>query len=315
MNPLLIATALLAFDEAPKKPLSARPTVLVLKVKGAVTAEGRLGTHRVEAGDYLLPGETVSAAPAAEALLVFLVKGERRRLKPGGRMTLTRDDGTPADAAERLGPARLPRKNLTKVREVEIREGGGVGVVRGGRPTTEARIAPLYGTFVAADRLIFTWPAVDKAQRYILGFSDGSRSWKVSIKQNRLDYAAKGKRFSSGQKYVWTVKALLPGGDEKPVVEESKFVVLSEEERQELAAVRKLAASDEPADLLVAAAACEGYGVLDEALTIFEKLARLQPKVARWQLALARYYRHAGRPDKAKEAQEMAKKLGAVIKD
>ena len=303
MSTLLIASFLLTFDEAPKKPLSARPTVLVLKVKGVVTVEGRLGKHRVEAGDYLLPGETVSAAADAEALLVFLVKGERRRLKPGGRLTLT------ATAATLLTPPRSSappncraRTSPRSARSRSVRAAALVWV-RGGRPTTEARIAPLYGSFITTGRPTLTWPSLDKAESYLVNFSDGGRSWKVSTKATRLDYPAKEKPLAPGQKYVWSVKALLPGGDEKAVVEESKFVVLSEDERRELEAVRKLAASDDPADLLLAAATYEGYGVLYEALAVFEKLARLQPKVARWQLALARYYRHAGRPDQAKEAR------------
>src|SRR5688500_9638954 len=104
MNTLLITAALLLGADDGRKPLSARPAALVLKVKGEVAAEGRLGAkRRVEAGDLLLPGETVSAAADGEALLIFLVRNERRRLKPGARATLTRDDCDPADAAERLG--------------------------------------------------------------------------------------------------------------------------------------------------------------------------------------------------------------------
>src|SRR5262245_19105458 len=121
MNTLLLtATILLGLDE-PKKPLSARPTVLVLKVQGEVKAEGRLGRRRVEKGALLLPGETLTAAKDAEATLVFMLRGERRRLKSGARATLTRDDCDPADATEKdAGALKLHRRNLTKVREVEV---------------------------------------------------------------------------------------------------------------------------------------------------------------------------------------------------
>jgi tetratricopeptide (TPR) repeat protein len=111
------------------------------------------------------------------------------------------------------------------------------------------------------------------------------------------------------------VKARLPDGDEKTVVDESNFKVLFKSELEELAPTRKLTASEGPADLLLAAAAFERYGILDEALKVFEKLASKQPKVIRYQLALARYYRHAGRPDRAKEALQKAKKLGAALED
>jgi hypothetical protein len=317
MNTLLLtATLLLGVDDAPKKPLSARPAALVLKVKGTVVAVGRLGKRDVEAGDLLLPGEILSAPNDAEALLVFLVKGERRRLKPGGRTTLTRDDCDPADATEKVGAAKLSRKNLTKVREVEVREGGGVGVVRGDKPPTEARITPLYGTFVRTDRPIFTWPPVAKVEGYIIELKDGSgRRWKVTTKEAKLDYPAKEKSLEFGQKYLWTVQAQLPDGDVKTVVEESNFKLLLKGEPEALVEVRKLAESDDAENLLLAAAAYEGYGVHEEALKMFEKLARLQPRVERYQRALARYYEHAGWLDKAKEAQERAKRLSTPVKE
>jgi hypothetical protein len=159
MNMMLMTAALLLPADAPKgKPLSARPTAMVMTVKGEVTAQGRLKKRSVQEGDYLLPGETITIPANAEVEMVFLVKGERRRLKPGARATLTRDGCDPDDVAELLGPAKLPRKNLTKVREVEVGEGGGVGVVRGGKPPTEARIMPLFGTFVMTDQPAFAWP-------------------------------------------------------------------------------------------------------------------------------------------------------------
>jgi hypothetical protein len=317
MQTLLITAALLlGGDDPPKKPLLARPAALVLKVKGVITAEGRLGKRRVEAGDFLLPGETVSAAPAAEALLVFLVKGERRRFRPGSRATLTRDGCDPADAVERVGPAKLPHNNLTKVREVEVGEGGSVGTLRTLPSATETRVRPLFGTFVTTERPSFSWPPVEKAESYVVELKDaaGGKLWQAVAREATLDYPDK-KPLSAGAKYLWSVKARLAGGDEKEVVRGSNFKLLLKGERQELATVRKLADSDTVEDLLLAAAACEGYGVLDEALKVFEKLARLQPQVARWQLALYHYYRRAGQPDRAKEALDRAKKLGAAIKE
>lgn len=318
MNMLWLAMVVfLDGKDAPKKPLSARPAALVLTVKGTVTARGRLPRpHRVEPGDFLLPGETITTAADAGAIVVFLLKGERRRFKSAIRATLTLDGCDPAGATELLGAARLPRKNLTKVREVEVGEGGGIGVVRGGKPPAESRLTPLFGTFVMTDRPPFAWPAVDKAESYTVELKDaaGRRLWRTVAKEAKLDYPVGEKPLSTdAPKYLWTVKARLPDGDEKTVVNDSNFKLLFEGEGKALVPVRKLADSDDPADLLLAAAAFEGYGVLDEALKAFEKLARKQPTVARYQLALARYYRHGGRPDKAREALEQAKKLGARV--
>jgi hypothetical protein len=76
--------------------LKAPPTALVLKVKGEV----RQGPRRVAEGDFLLPGQVVTSAAGAKALVVFLLSGQRGRLKPCGRTTLTRDGCDPADVVE-----------------------------------------------------------------------------------------------------------------------------------------------------------------------------------------------------------------------
>lgn len=311
MNSVFLSAALLVgADDAAPKPLVGNPTAIVIYVKGAVVAKGRLKPRRVEPGEELLPGEVLSAPADGEALLIFLTPRERRRLKPGTRTTLTRDGGEPADALERLGPAKLSHKNLNRVREVEVREGGGVGVGRGEKSPTEARVTPLYGTFIATQRPAFTWPPVDRAESYLVELKDGdSRRWKVETKEAKLNYPAKEKPLEFGQKYLWTVKAKLPDGDEKTVVDESHFILLFPGEPEALAPVRELAESDNPEDLLLAAAAYEAYGVLDQTLAVFEKLTRLQPGVARYWEALERSYRHAGRPDEAQEASQKAKAL------
>ncbi|MBI1914994.1 MAG: hypothetical protein HYS12_09705 [Planctomycetes bacterium] len=315
MNTLLIAaTLVLGADEPPKKPTSARPTALVLKIKGEVVAEGQKGKRRVELGDFLFPGETVSAAADAEALLVFLLRDEHRRLKPGARTTCSRDDCDPSDATEKLGgAAKLPRKNLTKIREIPVSAGGGVGVFRGDKLLTGPAIEPLAGTFVTTTRPAFRWPPVKNAREYLVELRDagGQLLWKKTAKEAKLAYPEKEKPLQLGLGYLWTVRAALPDDETKVVVELSRFTLVDEAEEKDLQAVRKLAGSDAEADLLLAAAAFEGYHVLAEALEVFEKLARLYPKVARHHLALANYLDLAGRPEKAKESRERARLLGA----
>jgi tetratricopeptide (TPR) repeat protein len=142
----------------------------------------------------------------------------------------------------------------------------------------------------------------------------GGPQWRASTKEEKLDYPAKETALDFGTKYVWSVKAKLPGGSQKLVVNASEFTVLLKGEPEELVAVKKLAESDDVENLLLAVAAFEGYGVYNEALRVFEKLARLQPGVARYQLGLGRYYQYAGDADKAREALEKAKKLTAPAK-
>jgi hypothetical protein len=313
VNPYLIAAFVFWANDAPRKaePLKARPTAMVLRVSGKATAEGRIGTRAIEVGDYLLPGEKVTTDKDAELLLLFLVRAERHLLKGDKPITLTNTFCEPADAVEKApGVVPLKKANLSKVREVEVREGGGVGVVRGEKPTTEARVEPLFGTFVMTLRPSFRWPPVEKAEGYHLELREdgGKLLWKATSKEPALAFPKKEKPLQYTQKYLWSVKAILPDR-EAIVVDSSKFTLLFDGEPQELEPVKKLAEGTTEEELLLAAAAYEGYGVLDEVLKLFEKLARLQPKVARYHLALARYYEHAGRKDKGKEEREKASQL------
>jgi hypothetical protein len=230
------------------------------------------------------------------------------------RASLTYSSCDPADAVEKVGEARLSRQTLARVREAESGAGAGAAIRRAGPPPAEARVTPLSGASVMTDRPGFTWPPFEKAQDYLVELkADSGLLWKATAREPTLAYPAGEKPLRQGEQYAWTVKTRLPGGDERHVVDEGRFTVLPEGDREALAPVRELAHSDDPEDLLLAAVAYEGHGVYDEALKAFEKLAARQPKVPRYQLALAHYYRHAGRPDRAREALEKAKALGATV--
>src|SRR5260370_177469 len=101
----------------------------------------------------------------------------------------------------------------------------------------------------------------------------------------------------------------------KTVGAESTFKVLLKGEPRAVTGVRKLAEGEEGEELRVGAGACEGYGVQDGAVGVFEKLAGLKRGVGSYELAVAGYYEHGGRADKAKEALGGGKKLGAPVKE
>jgi tetratricopeptide (TPR) repeat protein len=135
--------------------------------------------------------------------------------------------------------------------------------------------------------------------------------WQASTNEARLT-VTDGGPLEEGKKYRWRVYALEEGGEER-VLLESHFFICASEEVADLARLVQLAASSAPGDWLLAAAVYEGYGVYDQALSLYERLAKEVPEAAEVQVALACYYRRAGRPEKAKEARERAEKLGAEV--
>jgi hypothetical protein len=313
MNLLLVSFALvLPREDDTARTSSAHAVAMVLKVQGDVVAEGRRGKRKVEPGDYLLATETIEAQQGAEALLVILARGQCQRLKPGSRAKLTRAGCDPAAAVEPAGNARLSHRNLIKVREIEVREGGGVGVLRGPEKLpAEPHVTPIYGTFLLTRRPAFTWPALAQATGYMVELKNagGQSLWQANTKEPKLPYPADKKALELGLKYVWMVKARMPNDDLKVVIQESTFLMLLPGEPEELADVHRLAESDHVEDLVQAAAAYESYRVQDEALKVLEKLARLQPQVARYQRGLAIYYKRAGRVDEAETARKRAESL------
>jgi tetratricopeptide (TPR) repeat protein len=319
MYALLFCSLLCGQAEAP------RPVAVVLQTQGEVILErtrtfsvmgfgipGLEKGRRLLKADLLLPGDCLKLAGDAEAVLAFLADSHRERLK-GGSQAIVDRAGCNADRIE--ATMNLSSRNLKKVREV-FDGSGGVGVVRGDKSRTEARVTPLFGAFVLTDRPALTWPKEPQAQTYLVELFDASekRVWGVETKDPRLPFPEKEKALEPSLLYTWSVTAQLPEEATKSVVERSKLFLLLKGELEALEPVRKLAASKDPADLLLAAMAYESYKVHDEALKLFEKLAELQPDAVNYQLALSRYYTHAGREDLARQALAKAEKLGIPAK-
>lgn len=309
----MVAVLLLLLPAAADKKVA-----MVLSIKGPVTLQTREGAQRpARVMDMLFAGDHLTIPANGEAHVVILGDNHRERLKPGTQVTITVAGCTPAGAVERKAAV----NTAVAYQDVQRFAGGGLGavlVLRGPRiPKKQPAVTPMFDSTVLADRPFLSWRPVDGVSQYqvrlVLGRldTDGDKDglvWTARTTEPRLPYPEQANPLHSGSVYSWYVIARAGQKDEQ-VVWRSQFWVATREEAVELAQIKPLAAGKNPADLLLAALTYQEYGVYDEALVLFQRLAELLPQEARFQSALANYYERAGRSQEAREALERAKKL------
>jgi hypothetical protein len=295
---------------------TAEPAAMVLTTKGMVTLErGKEAAQRVGAMTLLWPGDRVQVPDGGEVTMLFLQDGHRERLKPKGTATVADKGCGPAEVVEPLPGPKLTTANLESLRSLAASSRGAVGVLRGDPPSKPQMVTPLYGTTILSERPTLTWPEA-KADAYLVQLLNGAEGkdqkvlWHVEIKETRLPYPEKEKALELGKKYRWRVTPLKGDDASADPIVESKFLVLTKYEIGLLSNLKPLLESKSPSDVLLAAISYEAHGVYDEALRLYERLAKLSPDEANFQLALASYYERAGRKDLAAQARDRANSLG-----
>jgi hypothetical protein len=294
---------------------------LVLATRGSVSRErGDARPRRLGAGDHLRLGDRLRAGEDGEATLLFLGDGHQERLKPKAQATVGEKGCTPVGSVEPLEGKKLPPAQLEGLRGLARSGRDAVGEPRGEQPDDPPPVRPMYGSMVLSDRPALSWPAVEGAESYpvrVLRGREGEDErklllWKAGAKKPRLAYPEKEKPLDRGLKYRWQVLARTEDGKDEKVVD-SIFLVATKGEVAELEKLKPLATSEDPAELLLAAAGYEALLVQDEALAVYEKLAAKVPDEPNFQLALAAYYERAGLTEKAAKARRRARELGAVL--
>jgi hypothetical protein len=311
MNIWILAAALIAADPP------VVPVAFVLEVKGTVTRE-----HESEKAqpllrqDFLRPGDRLVTLDGGSALLLLATDGHLERLGPNARFTLTEKGCEPPDAVRRQD-AKVGGSNLSGLRNM-VRSGRpGGSIFRDPEEGPAPRISPIDGTNLLYDRPTFAWPAAAKAVSYrveLLRLADSKVEhvlWREPAVETHLKYPAKKPPLEPGLPYRWRVYAIHGAGREEAVARGS-FIVAMAKSREQLAGLKKLADSADDADRLTAALTYEAFGVFEEALALFEKLADCSPAEPSFQVALANYYALAGLHDRSRAAQAKAEKLGAV---
>jgi hypothetical protein len=311
MIALLAVSVLFAADPPP------RWVGMAVTSRGAVALQRGKEKRRLGAGDYLKPGDRLQAGPGGEAVLVFFHDGHSARLKPGREVVLTTTGCSPPDAVVRVAPAKkLTKALLSRLSEIGPSDRAGVVVGRGGPPPSRRVVTPMFGSTVLTTRPSLSWQPTPGARSYRVELRTGEEGrtllWRATTAKPALKYPARQKPLEYSADYSWRVTALLPGGKEKRVVQ-SEFMVITEADVEEVAQVKALTRGDDPAGWLLAAVLYEQHGAYNEALPLYERLARQAPAEVNFHKALAVYYELAGRADLARKARERAEKLGAVF--
>jgi hypothetical protein len=286
---------------------------MVLSANGNVTlTRGSENPRRLGAMDLLRPGDRLRSTEQSQAMLVFLDDGHRERVKPAAAVTVEKKDCVPAENVERLAAVESANSTqLASLRELAQSTHAGVGVLRGEVPEKPQPATPMYGTTVLTLRPELSWQAVSGADSYQVALMRNNGKhvvWRENTTKPHLAYPASAPSLRPAAKYTWRVTARLDGGKQETIVN-SKFLTATPAEMKELARLKPLAASAEPEKMILAAAGYEAHGVYDQALPLYEKLARKDPDSAAIESVLANYYERAGHPEKARAARRNADEL------
>jgi hypothetical protein len=292
------------------------PVAVVAAVKGSVTLRHHGRPARPAAVmDPLYAGDRLAAPAEGGATVIFFANEHRERLKPKAQATVGTSGCSPAGAVEPLKP--LPRgasENLAGLLGMGASGRAGATVARDPNlPPDPPRVTPMFGATLLDDRPTFTWPAFAGATGYRIHLVTGGGKpvWGATTAEPRLPYPESEKPLARGREYSWYVKATVNGAEQLGV--ESRFAVILAAERVALAPLERLAASQDPADLLPLVIAYQRSGVYEETLALYERLAQLQPDAPFFPAAMSSLYERAGRPDDAKAARERAARLGYVF--
>jgi hypothetical protein len=292
---------------------------MLLAVKGQVRVVTENGeTRSAKVMDLLSDKERLSVPADGAATLIFLGDDHRERVNPGAQVTIGPGGCTPQKDVER----REPLGAGVAYQDVNRLSGSGqmgVAVLRDATPVPSIPLIPMYGSTVLTNRPTLAWRARRDAAVYQVRLMSGRLDkvegneqtlWTVQTNSTRLTYPQNEKPLLFGNIYSWQV-SVREGDKGERIIAEGQFSVATRAEVTETAKVRKLTAGEDPADLLLAALAYHDYGAYDEAMSLFEQLAKQLPREPRFQFALAYYYTRAGRLEEAKKAREQAGKLSS----
>jgi hypothetical protein len=301
MIPWILVSAMLAADPA--------STAMVLEVNGDIAAQRAGKELSIDDGDLLRLGDQLTL-PAGASLKAYFrpsgpvvsLTGPAQAIVGAGKLE------TAAQVAVR--DPKLP----TRAAEGLLAQSGNSSLVGGLtlRGVQHPRVHPVVGMVVVGATPTFRWPAAagEGNVRYrleLLTGAEGNPVWREETSENVLTYPNQRKPLTRGMGYRWRVFTLGTDGAKKALVEEVPFKVLSADLAETAPEIQKLAASSDPTDWRLAAEVYRSWAVHDEAVALYEKLAKKHPQSAHLWNVLASYYTQAGDLEQAKAAQKQAK--------
>ena len=240
--------------------------------------------------------------------LLFFETGAKERVKAGATVTIGPGGCEPREAVERLpSVSRSVAATLRDLRSPSGQEFASTSLRGTREPNGSAppAVTPIDASTVVSDRPRLSWKARLVAKTYRVQMRVGGSQrllWTAATNESSLTYPSGQPPLRRGRVYVWEVS----DQDGRSVVS-GRFTVATAPEASKLAAFEPLARSDDPADLLAAAVVLLAHGVDDQALIVYERLAKLAPSHPQHGEMLADLYRRAGRPEDAQKAAEAAK--------
>jgi hypothetical protein len=289
---LLLSLAML--DEPKARPKAPRPVAMVLAVEGTVrvTPKGEK-ERKVAAEDLLYAGDTIAVRADGSASIAVLGLGLRQTLKGGGTATLGPKGCEASPAVESKGMPPAVARTMKGVRPAagDSRKAG--MPMRGAAPQPSAPIAPIDGATVDALRPELAWRGREGVTSYRVTLTDaaGQALWKAETTGPRLAPDDDRPELRRGEVYTWKVAD--PTGRE---VASGHFTVADAEESRQLAELKPLASSKDPADLLAAAMSYDRLHCSAEALACYEALVKLAPDDPSYRNALDRLRRLTAPP-------------------
>jgi len=291
------------------------PAAMVLATKGGITVLRGEKEVPLAVMDLLQSGDTLSLKNGATMKVVVLADGHREELNAQGMAKLGVDGFESATPIKREA-SKLSASQLTNLRKMASSQRGGVVVIRAGNgpPAKSTGRMPLNGTTILTDRPDLSWDELPDVLGYrveMFSAPVGKREkmlWKMDTDKTKISYPEGQPALGPDMKCRWQVIALL-GGDRQATVVNSRFSTPAEGMMTQVRSLRELAASEEPAEWLLAATTLESLTVYEEAWPLFEKLAEKFPDELRYHEALVEYYQRAGQTQKAIDTLEKIKKL------
>lgn len=242
-------------------------------------------------------GDRIEVKPNGSATVVFF-KGGRFRIKPGRSATLEKNRLVPGDAFDSLPP--VSAKYLKSLPHEEIY---GATIIRGENPQSAFGVSPIDGSVIDSDRPSFSWRDEPGAANYRISVfaaaPDDSRPLLAAdVRGAKFEWPKTARPLARDERYRWTVEAI--DGDKRRSLLEASFTLCEEEIAKDLEEARKLAAGNDPADLLIAADIFRAVSADNLARETFRRLVELSPKNENeiYREILKEYDRLAGSPSK-----------------
>jgi hypothetical protein len=291
------------------------PVAVVVDLTGKPTRAGGDGKPvPVFRLDLLRPGDAVEAGDGASVTLLFVSDGHLEVVKPRSQVKAT-EKGCNPEAAVEKHPGKLTGEDLKALRDL-VRSGKmGIAVFRLQFDAPPEMIAPIEDAIVATDRPGFRWLGVAGAKEYRFDLLPADPKateplWTQKTAGTELAYPKERPALKRLAAYRWRATAIMPNGDETPVIKEGRFIIGTAATQKKAAALAELAKSGDRADLLVAAAGYEALRLLDELYPLYARLAeQAADDPVMWAKA-GEYAFRSGRAKAAEAAWKMARDLG-----